>query len=170
MRSGGPVSGPLRRFRVLPVNLGWALGSVRGWLSPTRGDRVDADFAEFVRHRGEHHLRTAVLLTGDWHAAEDLMQSCLGKLYKVWHRLDTSSEPDAYLRRILVNTHRSWWRARWRREIPRAEMPELVPVTWRTRGPWPRTFATRWGSCPPGSARPWCCVSSPTCPKRRSPI
>ncbi|MFD1542439.1 SigE family RNA polymerase sigma factor [Nonomuraea guangzhouensis] len=86
---------------------------------------MDADFVDFVRHRGDHHLRTAVLLTGDWHTAEDLVQSCLGKLYRVWHRLDTRSEPDAYLRRILVNTYRSWWRARWRREIPRAELPDL---------------------------------------------
>ncbi|MER5648761.1 SigE family RNA polymerase sigma factor [Streptosporangium sp. NPDC002524] len=86
---------------------------------------MDADFADFVRHRGDHHLRTAVLLTGNWHTAEDLLQSCLGKLYRVWHQLDTSSEPDAYLRRILVNTHRSWWRARWRREIPRADLPDL---------------------------------------------
>ncbi|MFB4278374.1 SigE family RNA polymerase sigma factor [Nonomuraea sp. MTCD27] len=86
---------------------------------------MDAEFVEFVRHRGDHHLRTAVLLTGDWHLAEDLVQSCLGKLYRVWHRLDTSSAPDAYLRRILVNTYRSWWRARWRREVPRAELPDL---------------------------------------------
>jgi RNA polymerase sigma-70 factor (sigma-E family) len=94
-------------------------------MSLTRGDRVDADFVEFVRRRGDQHLKTAVLLTGDWHTAEDLVQSCLGKLYKVWHRLDTTSDPDAYLRRILVNTYRSWWRARWRREIPRADLPDL---------------------------------------------
>ncbi|GAB3849704.1 SigE family RNA polymerase sigma factor [Dactylosporangium cerinum] len=86
---------------------------------------MDTEFVDFVRRRGDHHLRTAVLLTGDWHAAEDLMQSCLSKLYRVWHRLDTSTEPDAYLRRIMVNTHRSWWRARWRREIPRADLPDL---------------------------------------------
>jgi RNA polymerase sigma-70 factor (sigma-E family) len=86
---------------------------------------VDTAFIDFVRRRGDHHLRTAVLLTGDWHAAEDLMQSCLAKLYRVWHRLDTGSEPDAYLRRILINTHRTWWRTRWRREIPRADLPDL---------------------------------------------
>ncbi|SDH11112.1 SigE family RNA polymerase sigma factor [Nonomuraea jiangxiensis] len=85
---------------------------------------MDGDFADFVRSRGDHHLKTAVLLTGDWHAAEDLVQSSLGKLYRVWPRLDTTHEPDAYLRRILVNTYRSWWRARWRREIPRAELPQ----------------------------------------------
>ncbi|GAA3293642.1 SigE family RNA polymerase sigma factor [Dactylosporangium vinaceum] len=86
---------------------------------------MDTSFADFVRHRGDRHLRTAVLLTGDWHAAEDLMQACLGKLYRVWDRLDTSTEPDAYLRRMLVNTHRSWWRARWRREVPRAHLPDV---------------------------------------------
>lgn len=86
---------------------------------------MDADFVEFVRRRGDHHLRTAVLLTGDWHAAEDLVQTGLAKLHLVWPRIDTTREPDAYLRRIIVNTHRSWWRARWRREIPRAEMPDV---------------------------------------------
>ncbi|WP_336203786.1 SigE family RNA polymerase sigma factor [Nonomuraea sp. LPB2021202275-12-8] len=82
------------------------------------------DFSAFVRHRGAHHLRTAVLLTGDWHAAEDLLQSCLVKLYRSWPRLDTATDPDAYLRRILVNTHRSWWRVSWRRETPSDSMPE----------------------------------------------
>jgi RNA polymerase sigma-70 factor (sigma-E family) len=87
---------------------------------------VDADpeFIAFVRRRGDHHLRTAVLLTGDWHTAEDLVQTGLVKLYRVWSRLDTTADPDAYLRRILVNTHRSWWRARWRREVPAAGLPD----------------------------------------------
>jgi RNA polymerase sigma-70 factor (sigma-E family) len=87
-------------------------------------DDVDAEFAAFVRRRGNHHLRTAVLLTGDWHTAEDLVQTCLVKLYRAWPRLDTGTDPDAYLRRILVNTQRSWWRARWRREVPMATFPD----------------------------------------------
>lgn len=85
---------------------------------------VDSEFAAFVRRRGDHHLRTAVLLTGDWHTAEDLTQAALMKLYRVWHRLDTADDPDAYLRRILVNTNRSWWRTRRRREIPVAGIPD----------------------------------------------
>jgi RNA polymerase sigma-70 factor (sigma-E family) len=89
---------------------------------------VDLDFVEFVRRRGDHHLRTAVLLTGDWHAAEDLVQSALIKLYRAWPRLDTTVDPDAYLRRILVNTHRSWWRARWRRELPVGGLPDRATV------------------------------------------
>ncbi|GAA3659422.1 SigE family RNA polymerase sigma factor [Nonomuraea antimicrobica] len=87
--------------------------------------KPDTEFSEFVRRRGKHHLRTAVLLTGDWHSAEDLVQSCLLKLYRVWPRLDTGTDPDAYLRRILVNTHRSWWQVRWRREVPIASAPDV---------------------------------------------
>jgi RNA polymerase sigma-70 factor (sigma-E family) len=87
---------------------------------------TDERFAAYVRDRGEHHLRVAVLLTGDWHAAEDLVQASLVKLYRAWPKLRGDGDPDAYLRRIMVNTHRSWWRARWRRETPAGELPETV--------------------------------------------
>jgi hypothetical protein len=83
----------------------------------------DDGFTEFVRTRGDHHLRIAVLLTGDWHAGEDLAQASLVKLYRAWTRLDTDTGLDAYLHRIMINTHRSWWRARWRREVPTADLP-----------------------------------------------
>lgn len=36
---------------------------------------IEERFTVYVRDRGEHHLRVAALLTGDWHAAEDLMQA-----------------------------------------------------------------------------------------------
>jgi RNA polymerase sigma-70 factor (sigma-E family) len=93
---------------------------------------LDEHFAAYVRDRGDHHLRAALLLTGDWHAAEDLVQASLVKLYRVWPRIDigrgagpgAGTGPDAYLRRIMVNTHRSWWRARWRRETPAGTVPE----------------------------------------------
>jgi len=85
---------------------------------------LDERFAAYVRDRGDRLLRMAVLLTGDWHAAEDLVQTSLIKLYRAWPRLETTKEPDAYLRRIMINTHRSWWRAHWRRETPTAIAPE----------------------------------------------
>jgi RNA polymerase sigma-70 factor (sigma-E family) len=87
-------------------------------------DEIDERFAAFVRDHGERHLRLAVLLTGDWHAAEDLVQASLVKLHQAWPRLETDADPDAYLRRIVVNLHRSWWRARWRREKPVAALPD----------------------------------------------
>jgi RNA polymerase sigma-70 factor (sigma-E family) len=91
-----------------------------------RGDEFDERFTAFVRSRGAHHLRMATLLTGDPNAAEDLVQASLLKLYRAWPRIDTSVEPDAYLRRIIVNTRRSWWRARWRQEMPVPEVPEAA--------------------------------------------
>ena len=89
-----------------------------------QAEGLDSGFVAFARRRGPHHLRTAVLLTGDWHTAEDLVQTCLAKLYRVWHRLDTGADPDSYLRRMLVNTQRSWWRARWRQEAPLEVVPD----------------------------------------------
>jgi len=63
---------------------------------------LDERFTAFVREHGERHLRLAVLLTGDWHAAEDLVQASLIKLYQAWPRLETDTDPDAYLRRIVI--------------------------------------------------------------------
>jgi RNA polymerase sigma-70 factor (sigma-E family) len=89
-------------------------------------EEFDERFAAFVRSRGEHHLRIATLLTGSPDAAGDLMQASLLKLYRAWPRIDTRGEPDAYLRRIMVNTRRSWWRVRWRQETPMSELPEAA--------------------------------------------
>jgi RNA polymerase sigma-70 factor (sigma-E family) len=87
---------------------------------------IDERFAAYVRDRGAHHLRVAVLLTGDWHAAEDLVQESLVKLYRAWPKLRLDGDPDAYLRQIMVNTQRSWWRTRWRRETPAGELPDTM--------------------------------------------
>lgn len=88
-------------------------------------EELDEQFAAFVRSRGEHHLRMATLLTGNPDAAEDLVQASLLKLYRAWPRIDTSQAPDAYLRRIIVNTRRSWWRA-LSRETTVPEVPETA--------------------------------------------
>jgi RNA polymerase sigma factor (sigma-70 family) len=80
---------------------------------------LEESFDAFVRARGEHHLRVAALLTGSAAEAEDLVQSSLVKLFRAWPRLDVATaSPDAYLRKIIVNTRRSWWQTRWRRESP----------------------------------------------------
>src|SRR6201996_7226992 len=91
---------------------------------PPDDGAIDERFAAYVRARGQHHLRVAVLLTGDWHTAEDLVQASLAKLYRAWPRLDTATNPDAYLRRIMITPPRSWWRPRWRRETPAADLPD----------------------------------------------
>lgn len=87
-------------------------------------------FAAFVRARGDRWMRLAMLLTGSPPEAEDLLQTSLVKLYQAWPRLDvTGGAPDAYLRKILVNTRRSWWQSRWRRESPVEAVPDLADPT-----------------------------------------
>jgi RNA polymerase sigma-70 factor (sigma-E family) len=76
-----------------------------------------APFEEFVATRGQALHRTAYLLTGDWALAEDLLQTALARAYPRWGRI-ASDNPEVYLRRVLVNTWSSWWRRRWRGEVP----------------------------------------------------
>ncbi len=71
-------------------------------------------------------LRTAVLLAaGDSHLAEDLVQATLTRLYVGWAAFERAANPDAYIRRALVNAlideRRRVWR---RREQTVAELPD----------------------------------------------
>lgn len=79
-----------------------------------RSDR-DAEFEEYVSANQTRHLRTAYLLSGDRHLAEDLVQDAYAKLYLAWNRVHSRESLDAYVRRILVNEHTSWHRRAWRR-------------------------------------------------------
>ncbi|WP_086859534.1 SigE family RNA polymerase sigma factor [Streptomyces milbemycinicus] len=80
-------------------------------------------FEEFVAARGPRLLRVAWLLTGDAHLAEDLLQTVLAKVWPKWRRI-AGENPEAYVRKALVNTHASWWRRRWRGEVPHDEVPD----------------------------------------------
>ncbi|MBG0818829.1 SigE family RNA polymerase sigma factor [Planomonospora sp. ID82291] len=81
-------------------------------------------FTEYARYGHERLCRTAYLLTRDWAAAEDLVQTALVKAWIVWRRIE--GDPDRYVYRIIVNTHASWWRRRWRGEVPTAAVPESL--------------------------------------------
>ncbi|MFJ2603960.1 SigE family RNA polymerase sigma factor [Streptomyces sp. NPDC091279] len=82
-------------------------------------------FEEFVAARGDRLYRSAWLLTGDAHAAEDLLQTVLAKVWPKWSRI-AGDNPEAYTRRALINTHASWWRRRWRGETPTRELPDAT--------------------------------------------
>ncbi|MFE2723083.1 SigE family RNA polymerase sigma factor [Kitasatospora sp. NPDC059327] len=81
------------------------------------------DFEEFVAARSPRLLRMAWLLTGDPYLAEDLLQTALAKVWPRWERISID-RPEAYVRRVLVNSHVSWWRRRWHGELPHGELPE----------------------------------------------
>lgn len=89
----------------------------------------DAEFEEYMAARQPSLLRTAYLLTGDRHSAEDLVQTSLAKLYLAWDKVQRREMVDGYVRRIMVNEHSSWWRRAWRRqEFATEQVPDRVGV------------------------------------------
>ena len=81
------------------------------------------EFEEFARARLSQLYRTAWLLTGDRHHAEDLVQDTLANLLKVWHRIEN---PNAYARTALVRTFISQRRRKSWGERPTGVLPEVV--------------------------------------------
>ncbi|GAA4848862.1 SigE family RNA polymerase sigma factor [Kitasatospora terrestris] len=85
------------------------------------------EFEEFAHSRGTALFRTALLLCGDWHLAEDLTQATLAKVYASWTRVRSADSPEAYARRILLRGHLSHRRLRRSAERPALEqLPEQV--------------------------------------------
>ncbi|WP_163512533.1 SigE family RNA polymerase sigma factor [Fodinicola acaciae] len=81
-------------------------------------------FAEFVAARTPALMRLAYLLTGDQHAAEDLLQTALTKAMVRWRTLQRD-DPEAYVRRVMYHEQVSWWRrAARRRETTVHELPD----------------------------------------------
>lgn len=90
----------------------------------TSVDSATEEFNSFVRARTHSLLRSAYLLTGDQHLAEDLVQSALAKTYQAWRRLDDRGNAEAYVRRTMYHLQVSWWRRRRVAEVLPGEMPE----------------------------------------------
>ncbi|MGW4792697.1 SigE family RNA polymerase sigma factor [Nonomuraea sp. NPDC004297] len=81
----------------------------------------------FTEYAAQHHRRLcqmAYLLCRDRGAAEDLVQTALARAWLAWRRIE--GDPDPYVYRIIVNTQASWWRRRWRGEIPTGALPDLA--------------------------------------------
>jgi RNA polymerase sigma-70 factor (sigma-E family) len=72
-------------------------------------DEANASFSAWATSRQDHLLRTAYMLAGDHHRAEDLLQDALIKVARRWHRL-RDGNPEAYARRVIYHSHVSWWR------------------------------------------------------------
>lgn len=104
------------------------------------GERSDLDappdFDDWVAARVAALLRFGYLVTGSQHAAEDAVQTALVKACEKWARVSRTDDPDAYVRRMVVNAHVSAWRRTGRRESPVAEVRDTEsrdPATEVTR-------------------------------------
>ncbi|ADD42514.1 transcriptional regulator, LuxR family [Stackebrandtia nassauensis DSM 44728] len=77
------------------------------------GKRTSEDeFDEFVRGSSLRLLRSAYLLTGDQHLAEDLVQSALERTHRSWKRLHRTESAEMYTRRVMYHLQVAWWRRR----------------------------------------------------------
>ncbi len=80
---------------------------------------VKPSFDDFAAMASTRLLRAAFLLSGDRHAAEDLVQGTLERLFVAWRRVD--GDPYAYAYRTLVNLASN--ERRWRRRHPQTGLP-----------------------------------------------
>ena len=83
---------------------------------------TSVNFDEFVAARSTSLLRTAYLLTRDHSRAEDLVQTALAKAWLSWANIH--SDPEGYVRKVMVNTFATWWRRKWNDETPIGTLPE----------------------------------------------
>ena len=83
-------------------------------------------FAEWAQTRARALHRLAYLLCGDWHVAEDLVQEALARVALKWPRVEHMDNPDAYVRRILVNQLNNQRRRKSWRTSATASTPETA--------------------------------------------
>ena len=86
----------------------------------------DEAFAAFVADARRGLGRVAYLLCGNWHSAEDVVQTVLVRMYGHWERVSTRGDAYAYARRAVVHAVVDERRRPWRRESPVAEPPDAV--------------------------------------------
>ena len=84
----------------------------------------EEEYVAFVAARQSHLRRVAFALCGDWHRADDLLQTTLVKLYVAWPRVRRKGAEEAYARRILVRANIDEHRRPWRREVTGLSGPE----------------------------------------------
>jgi RNA polymerase sigma-70 factor (sigma-E family) len=87
-------------------------------------DSAKAEFSDFAHSRWPRLVRLGYGLTGDPGLAEDLAQTALANAYASWSRVRRADDPDAYVRRILLNSYRGSFRKRRVAEELTASLPD----------------------------------------------
>ena len=86
------------------------------------------EFGDYVARQRPALMRFATVLTGRTWLAEDLVSDVLGRAFERWDRIAPMAEPNAYVRRMIVNEYLSWHR-RLSRTSPRADVElDSAPV------------------------------------------
>ena len=83
----------------------------------------DTSFREYISTRLDPLRRTAYLMCGDWHSADDVVSAAVVKIYQNWRRISRMENLDAYVRRAVINAWLDERRRPWRRERSVSELP-----------------------------------------------
>ena len=86
-----------------------------------KSEEREAAYIAFVAARRGQLRRVAYAICGDWHQADDLLQTALIKLYVAWPRVQRNGREEAYVRQIIVRANIDEHRRPWRREQPGLE-------------------------------------------------
>jgi RNA polymerase sigma-70 factor (sigma-E family) len=89
---------------------------------------ADAEFSDFMHGRWSQLVRLGYGLTGDLQHAEDLAQTAFARAYASWPRVRRADNPDAYLRRIVVNANRNRFRKLRVGEVLSGSVPDVLSV------------------------------------------
>jgi len=87
---------------------------------------ADEEFSQFMQGRWSQLVRLGYGLTGDLQTAEDLAQTAFARAYASWGRVRRADDPDAYVRRIVVNSNRNRFRKIRVSELLTDSLPELA--------------------------------------------
>jgi RNA polymerase sigma-70 factor (sigma-E family) len=74
------------------------------------GAQLDEEFRDFMQHRWPAMVRLAYALTGDQGHAEDVAQAAFSRAYASWPKIRRTGNPEAYVRRIVINENRNRFR------------------------------------------------------------
>lgn len=77
--------------------------------------RSDDEFHAFVAERLDRWRRSAYLLCGDWHLADDLVSQALIRLHRGWSKVTRADNIDAYAQKVLTRCWLTERGRRWRR-------------------------------------------------------
>ncbi|QSR27853.1 E family RNA polymerase sigma-70 factor [Nocardioides aromaticivorans] len=104
-------------------------------------------FDSWVAARGPALLRLAYVLTGNAADAEDVVQDALSRALPRWERIVQADDVDAYVKRMVVNAHTSWWRRFRRRESPSSSVQPGGTVAGPGDGPAHDERQRLWAAC-----------------------
>lgn len=84
----------------------------------------EQEFAEYFAAKRDSVRRTAYMLCGDWHKADDLAQTAFVAVHRRWRKIKDRAATDAYVRKTLVRASIDESRRPWRRERNVDVLPE----------------------------------------------